>query len=65
MRARVTPGSTVAGEVQVPGDKSIAHRWLLMAATADGREPARGPASIPRRRLNRRVPLAARVDGST
>jgi 3-phosphoshikimate 1-carboxyvinyltransferase len=37
MRARVTPGGTVGGDVLVPGDKSIAHRWLLMAATANGR----------------------------
>jgi 3-phosphoshikimate 1-carboxyvinyltransferase len=36
MRARVTPGATVAGETTVPGDKSIAHRWLLFAATAGG-----------------------------
>ena len=36
MRARVTPGATVGGEVRVPGDKSISHRWLLMAATANG-----------------------------
>jgi 3-phosphoshikimate 1-carboxyvinyltransferase len=36
MKARVTPGGTVGGEVRVPGDKSIAHRWLVMAATADG-----------------------------
>ena len=36
MRARVTPGAKVGGESTVPGDKSIAHRWLLLAATADG-----------------------------
>ncbi len=47
MRARVTPGGTVAGEVRVPGDKSIAHRWLLMAATADGRSRLEGmPRSL-------------------
>jgi 3-phosphoshikimate 1-carboxyvinyltransferase len=47
MRARVTPGATVGGEVRVPGDKSISHRWLLMAAIADGRSILRGvPRSL-------------------
>ncbi len=36
MRIRVSPGSTLGGETAVPGDKSIAHRWLILAATADG-----------------------------
>ena len=36
MRATVRPGSRVGGEVVVPGDKSIAHRWLILAATASG-----------------------------
>jgi 3-phosphoshikimate 1-carboxyvinyltransferase len=36
MKAYVTPGGTVAGEARVPGDKSISHRWLLLAATAVG-----------------------------
>jgi len=36
MRARLTPGTPIGGEVRVPGDKSISHRWLLMAATATG-----------------------------
>ncbi len=35
MRARVVPGGVVEGRVTVPGDKSIAHRWLMLAATAD------------------------------
>jgi 3-phosphoshikimate 1-carboxyvinyltransferase len=47
MRARVTPGGTIRGEVRVPGDKSIAHRWLLMAASADGRSRLEGlPRSL-------------------
>ncbi len=37
MRARILPGGTVGGESTVPGDKSIAHRWLILAATAMGR----------------------------
>lgn len=32
----VTPGGTLRGTVTVPGDKSIAHRWLILAATAMG-----------------------------
>ncbi len=33
----VEPGSHLAGSACVPGDKSIAHRWLILAATALGR----------------------------
>lgn len=36
MRLRIEPGSKIAGEVGVPGDKSIAHRWLILASTAIG-----------------------------
>lgn len=36
MRARIIPGGRIEGDVSVPGDKSIAHRWLILAATADG-----------------------------
>lgn len=36
MRLRVTPGGSVRGSVQVPGDKSISHRWLILASTAVG-----------------------------
>jgi 3-phosphoshikimate 1-carboxyvinyltransferase len=36
MRVRVSPGGRVGGEAAVPGDKSIAHRWLIAAATARG-----------------------------
>jgi 3-phosphoshikimate 1-carboxyvinyltransferase len=37
VRVRVSPGGTLRGEPRVPGDKSIAHRWLILAATARGR----------------------------
>jgi len=37
MRLRIEPGGRLAGAVRVPGDKSIAHRWLLLAATGSGR----------------------------
>ena len=40
MRVRITPGGHVEGRVRVPGDKSIAHRWLIFAATA------RGPSAL-------------------
>jgi len=36
MRIRVTSGGGADGTLQVPGDKSIAHRWLILAATAKG-----------------------------
>ncbi|MGZ5299136.1 MAG: 3-phosphoshikimate 1-carboxyvinyltransferase [Actinomycetota bacterium] len=47
MRVRVVPGGTLQGEPRVPGDKSIAHRWLILAATARGRSRLVGlPASL-------------------
>ena len=36
MRATVSPGGYVGGETTVPVDKSVAHRWLILAATAAG-----------------------------
>jgi 3-phosphoshikimate 1-carboxyvinyltransferase len=36
MRIRVTPGDGADRPLRVPGDKSIAHRWLILAATARG-----------------------------
>lgn len=36
MRILVEPGGTVEGDAIVPGDKSIAHRWLILSATARG-----------------------------
>lgn len=47
MRARIRPGGKAGGETGVPGDKSIAHRWLILAATAEGRSELRGlPRSL-------------------
>ncbi len=37
MRLVVRPGSRLEGRVRVAGDKSVAHRWLILAATARGR----------------------------
>ena len=36
-RVAVSPARRVAGELRVPGDKSISHRYALLAALADGR----------------------------
>jgi 3-phosphoshikimate 1-carboxyvinyltransferase len=38
----VHPATTVAGRVTVPGDKSISHRYALLAALAHGRSTIRG-----------------------
>ncbi|TMK59110.1 MAG: hypothetical protein E6G54_07485, partial [Actinobacteria bacterium] len=42
MRIRVIPGGRLQGTVRVPGDKSIAHRWLILACTASGRSRLTG-----------------------
>jgi 3-phosphoshikimate 1-carboxyvinyltransferase len=36
LAATVTPARRVRGRLQVPGDKSISHRYALLAAVADG-----------------------------
>lgn len=36
-RVTVSPALTVSGELRVPGDKSISHRYALLAGLADGR----------------------------
>jgi 3-phosphoshikimate 1-carboxyvinyltransferase len=36
-RVSVAPARTIAGSLRVPGDKSISHRYALLAAIADGR----------------------------
>lgn len=47
MRLLVTPGSSLSGELSVPGDKSIAHRWLILSSTASGRSLIHGlPQSL-------------------
>jgi 3-phosphoshikimate 1-carboxyvinyltransferase len=47
MRAVVHPGGFDGGKARVSGDKSIAHRWLLLAGTAEGRSELRGlPAAL-------------------
>jgi 3-phosphoshikimate 1-carboxyvinyltransferase len=47
MRLRVRPGPRIDGAVTLPGDKSIVHRWLILAATAQGRSHLRAlPGSL-------------------
>lgn len=47
MRLHVTPGVPLEGAVKVPGDKSIAHRWLILSSTARGRSRLEGlPGSL-------------------
>ena len=47
MRVRITPGSRLRGSLAVPGDKSIAHRWLILASTAQDSSRLLGvPASL-------------------
>jgi 3-phosphoshikimate 1-carboxyvinyltransferase len=41
-RATIAPSSRAAGRVTVPGDKSISHRYALLAALADGPSAIRG-----------------------
>jgi 3-phosphoshikimate 1-carboxyvinyltransferase len=42
MRLRIEPGASIEGTTKVPGDKSISHRWLILAATGDGTSILRG-----------------------
>jgi 3-phosphoshikimate 1-carboxyvinyltransferase len=42
MKVRVRPGGSLRGQANVPGDKSIAHRWLILAVTAAGRSSLEG-----------------------
>jgi 3-phosphoshikimate 1-carboxyvinyltransferase len=47
MDVLVTPGSSVGGVHAVPGDKSVAHRWLILSVTARGRSRVVGlPPSL-------------------
>ena len=37
MEERISPAARVSGEICLPGDKSISHRYAMLAAIADGR----------------------------
>lgn len=62
MRITVRPGGTIQGSARVPGDKSIAHRWLILAVTGRGRSELRGLPGALDVRSTARV-LAAVVRG--
>src|SRR5690349_19760988 len=36
MQKRISPASRVSGAIALPGDKSISHRYAMIAAIADG-----------------------------
>ena len=42
MRLTVGPGRRTSGTLVPPGDKSIAHRWIILASIAEGRSELRG-----------------------
>tara|TARA_R110002110_G_scaffold415561_2_gene650828 strand:- start:27085 stop:28389 length:1305 start_codon:yes stop_codon:yes gene_type:complete len=42
MEFKVLPGGEIAGEIRVPGDKSISHRSIMLGALADGVTQIRG-----------------------
>jgi 3-phosphoshikimate 1-carboxyvinyltransferase len=47
MDVEIRPGSRLQGVARLPGDKSIAHRWLILAAIARGRSRITGaPPSL-------------------
>ena len=36
MQKRIAPASSISGEIGLPGDKSISHRYAMLAAIAQG-----------------------------
>ena len=53
------------GRAVFPGDKSIAHRWLILAATARGPQPSGRGSGFSRRPLDRCLPRGGVGQGST
>ena len=37
MDRKIAPARSVSGKVRLPGDKSISHRYAMLAALAEGR----------------------------
>src|ERR1700722_1783295 len=36
MQKRISPASSISGSIALPGDKSISHRYAMIAAIAEG-----------------------------
>jgi len=36
MEKKISPASTVSGSIMLPGDKSISHRYAMIASIAEG-----------------------------
>ena len=64
---RVEPAAAVRGDIAVPGDKSISHRALLVAAVAEGESDIRGfgtsDDTLATARALEALGAAAEVDG--
>jgi 3-phosphoshikimate 1-carboxyvinyltransferase len=62
----ISPGGTIDGAVEVPGDKSISHRYAILAALADGRSEISNYASAAdcRSTLNCLRQLGADIESS-
>ena len=45
MLERISPAGRLAGSVQLPGDKSISHRYAMLAAIAEGTSRIRNYAT--------------------
>jgi len=45
MRERISPAKTISGSIQLPGDKSISHRYGMLASIAEGRSTLRNYSS--------------------
>ncbi len=51
MQERISPARRIAGSIGLPGDKSISHRYAMLAAIAEG------PSRIRNYSTERRVPI--------
>lgn len=65
----VEPANALAGDVGVPGDKSLSHRALLLGALAEGRSEFRGfgaaADTLSTASVLRQLGVDVRVDGET
>jgi EPSP synthase (3-phosphoshikimate 1-carboxyvinyltransferase) len=43
----ITPARAINGSVALPGDKSISHRYAILAALAEGASELRGGGGLP------------------